>query len=148
MVDPETGEISDDALAMLETLNTERNTKIENIALYYKNLTSDAAAIKAEEEALYKRRRSAENHAGRIKHYLSEYMPGEKLETPKVKISWRNSTAVQVENEAEFIRQHSGSDFLTCKDPVINKTNISNAIKAGQEVAGAELVTNQNIQVK
>ena len=148
MVDPETGEISDDALAALSDLSAGRDSKIENIALYYKNLSADAAAIKAEEEALRKRRQSAENHAARLKQYLADFMPGEKLETPKVKIGWRSSTSVQIQDEATFIRLYDGSEFLSYKDPSINKTAISNALKSGQNVQGAELVERANIQVK
>ncbi len=147
MVDPETGEVSDDALALLEDLSLQRQDKIEGIALYYKNLTADAAAIKAEEEALRKRRQSAESHAARLKHYLSDFMPGEKLETAKVKIGWHKSTAVMVANEADFIRA-APKDYLTYKDPTVNKTAIKEALAAGKEVPGAELITNMNLQVK
>lgn len=147
MVDPETGEVSDDALALLEDLSVQRQDKIEGIALYYKNLSADAAAIKSEEEALRKRRQSAENQASRLKQYLSDIMPGETLETSKVKIGWRKSTAVMVENEAEFVKA-APKDYLTYKDPTVNKTAIKEALAAGKEVPGAELVTNMNIQVK
>lgn len=148
MVDPETGEVSDDALALLEDLSIQRNDKIESIALYYKNLSADAAAIKAEEEALRKRRQSAENHAARLKRFLSDFMPGETLETSKVKIGWRKSTSVQVQDEAEFMRLYGNTDFLTYKDPTINKTAIGNALKAGEKLNGAELIERANIQVK
>ena len=147
MVDPETGEVSDDALALLEDLSVQRQDKIEGVALYYKNLAADAVAIKAEEETLRKRRQSAENHAARLKAYLSDFMPGETLETAKVKIGWRKSTAVMVANEADFIRA-APKDYLTYKDPTVNKTAIKEALAAGKEVPGAELVTNMNLQVK
>ena len=52
-IDFETGEILDtDAL---EALQMEREAKLENIALWVKNLMSDAAAYKAEKEAFEKR---------------------------------------------------------------------------------------------
>ncbi len=148
MVDPETGEVSDDALSVLEGLGVQRQDKIENIALYIKNLAADAAAIKAEEDTLSKRRKTAESQVSRLKSYLSEHMMGEKMETPRVKIGWRSSTSVYIENEAEFVRQFSGTDFLSCKDPTINKTNVGNALKSGKVIPGAELVTSMNIQVK
>ena len=147
MVDPETGEVSDDALALLEDLSVQRQDKIEGIALYYKNLSADAAAIKSEEEALRKRRQSAESHAARLKSYLSDFMPGEVLETAKVKIGWRKSTAVMVANESEFIKS-APQEYLSIKDPTVNKTAIKEALVAGKEVPGAEIVTNMNIQVK
>ena len=42
LVDPETGEISD--FDAFDQLSMARDQKIENIALYYKNLVADAAA--------------------------------------------------------------------------------------------------------
>ena len=59
--DPETGEILDEQ--RLDSLLMDRNDKIEGIALYIKNLRSDAAAIKAEKDALGQRQKSAENKA-------------------------------------------------------------------------------------
>ena len=49
-VDEETGEITN--LDELDALQLERDEKIENIALWVKNLTADAAAIKAEAQNL------------------------------------------------------------------------------------------------
>ncbi len=46
-VDPETGEIDESKYAEMEALQVERDEKIENIACWVKNLTSDAAQIKA-----------------------------------------------------------------------------------------------------
>lgn len=150
MVDPETGEVSDDALALLEDLSLQRQDKIEGIALYYKNLTADAAAIKVEEEALRKRRQSAESHAARLRRFLSEFMPGEKLETAKVKIGWRNAPSVFIHDEAQFVdwAANGHDEFLSFKPPSVNKTAIKDAIKSGKIVEGAEIVTRPSIQVK
>ncbi len=57
LADPETGEITD--FEALDNLQMARDQKIENIACYYKNLVSDAEAIKAEEEALAERQKVA-----------------------------------------------------------------------------------------
>ena len=48
-VDPETGEIVDEALlAEYEQLQLDRETKVENVGLYIKNLEADAKAIRDE----------------------------------------------------------------------------------------------------
>ena len=52
-VDADTGEIINEE--MLSALLMERNAKLENVALWVKNLESDAAAIKAERDALDRR---------------------------------------------------------------------------------------------
>ena len=56
--DAETGEILD--VERLNGLQMERDEKIENAALYYKNLLSDADAYKAEKQAFADRSRQQE----------------------------------------------------------------------------------------
>ena len=53
-IDLETGEIIDEAA--YEALNIEKEEKLENIALFYKNTMADAEALKAEEKAFALRR--------------------------------------------------------------------------------------------
>ena len=57
-IDQETGEMIDPD--RLEALFMERNQKIENVALWIKNLQSDALAFKAEKEAFAARQKAAE----------------------------------------------------------------------------------------
>ena len=51
-IDMETGEVD---IEKYEQLAEEKDKKIENIACYYKALTAEAEAIKAEEKALAER---------------------------------------------------------------------------------------------
>ena len=60
-VDFETGEILDPEA--LDALIMERDKKIENIACWIKNLTSDAAAYKAEKDVFAERQKQAEAEA-------------------------------------------------------------------------------------
>ena len=69
-VDPETGEILDDTKE-LDDLTIAKDEKVENIALFIKNLTAEAEAIKKEKQALEKRQKTAENRAEWLKKYLS-----------------------------------------------------------------------------
>ena len=60
-IDPETGELlNPDAV---EELSIARDEKIENIALWIKNLESDASEIKAEIKSLTDRAKAKENRA-------------------------------------------------------------------------------------
>ena len=106
LIDSETGEIAN--IEAFEQLSMERETKLENIALWIKNLDSDATAIKAEEKALAARRQTMENRADGLKDYLALMMgDGEKLETPRVKLSWRKSESVKILiPEEDFIACH------------------------------------------
>lgn len=149
LVDLETGEILDyEAFA---ELSMQREEKIEGMALWHKNLLAEAAAIRWEELNLAARRKACEAKAERLKTYLSELLGGDKFKTAKVACSFRTSKAVEIEDEAEFIRAMEESqhyEFLKFSAPTINKTEITKAIKAGQTVPGALLVEKNNLSIK
>ena len=143
-IDEETGEIiSEAAIAYIDQLQMERDKKIENIGCWIKNLTADAYALKMEESALKDRRISAEKKAESLKRYLSSVLMGEKFQTTKVKISWRRSEQVEVENTLELPEEYQKTKI----DIQPDKTKIKKAIKAGEEVEGATLIEKQNIQI-
>lgn len=145
MVDPETGELLCD-LDALEALTIAREEKLEGLALAVKNYESDAAAIKAEEKALADRRKALENKADRARQFLQSELNGETIKTARVVVSYRRSEAVEI-RDPDFIL-YADPKFLTQKIPDINKTAIKAAIKAGEIVPGAELVTRQNMSIK
>lgn len=140
-VDAETGEVID--AEKLDKLQMDRGQKIENIALWIKNLTSDAEALKAEKQAFADRQKAAENKAASLKKYLSDYLAGEKYKSAKVSVSFRKSEAVNIMDMSQIPEQ-----YLKFAEPTADKTGIKNALKAGEVIAGAELVENQNIQIK
>lgn len=142
--DPETGELLCD-MEKLEAVLMERDAKIENIALYIKNKTAEAEAIKAEKLALEKRQKSAANKAERAKGFLEEYLKGQKFSTPKVAVSYRKSEAVDL--TARFWNTASNGRFMKYI-PEANRTAIKEALKNGEMIPGAEIVTKQNIQIK
>ena len=142
IVDPETGEILDDT-SVLDSLMMERDEKVENIALYIKNLKAEADAIRSEEKNLAVRRKSCESRAERLRTYLANNLQGEKFKTPRVAISWRRSEAVQIDD-----LQQIPAAYLRYKDPEPDKTAIKEAIKNGIDIQGAELVTNLSMQIK
>lgn len=143
-VDPETGEIiSEEAAQAVERLTMAREDKIENLALYYKNLAVEAEALKNEKLALAARQSAAEKKAESIKEYLASSMNGEKYKSEKVAISWRKSESVSVDENA-FLPD----DYMTFKEPVPNLTAIKKALKAGEKIDGATLTSSNNIQIK
>ncbi len=145
LVDPETGEISDfDAFAGLQM---EREAKVESMALWVKNLNAEADAIKAEKDNLADREKSLRNKIERLRNYLSEILQGEKFSSPKVAISYRKSTAVEIADEAEFISR-GPKEYLIPQPPKIDKKAISESLKSGKEIPGASLVERDNIQIK
>lgn len=139
--DAETGEIIDaDAL---DALMMEREAKIENIALYIKNLTADAAAYKAEKEAFAAREAQAANKADRLKKYLTAALNGQKFSTSRCAVGFRRSEKVEIDEESVIPAEYMNETVKRTPD----KTAIK-AIKAGREISGCRLVENQNISIK
>lgn len=142
LTDKETGEILDEQA--FEALQMERNEKLENIALWIKNLTSESEALKAEEKAFNERRKAAENKAESLKRYLDNALNGQKFNTTKVAISYRKSTAVEVDEtklSAKWLREVPASY-------VVDKIEITKALKAGELVDGATLIEKNNLSIK
>lgn len=140
-VDAETGEIIDEQ--MLQELEVAFDEKVESIALWIKNLTAEAKAIKEEKDNLAARQKACENKAESLKNYLALALAGEKFKTPRVSISFRRSETVQVDDMSKL-----DDDYLKYAMPTVDKAKVKQALKAGVELKGVQLVTNQNIQVK
>ena len=145
-VDLETGEIID--TEQLDKLQMERDTKLENVACWIKDLKAEAEALKNEKQALAERQKVAENKAESLKKWLAYALQGEKFKTPKCAISFRKSEAVEVTDEGlnNLMKEHD--ELLTYKAPEPNKTAIKQAIKDGLNVAGVQLVQNISTIIK
>lgn len=147
-VDLETGEIDmEKAAAYLEQLQLERSEKVENIALFIKNLESDAAKIKEEEKSLKARREQKERKAERLREYLKTSMLAlgdTKFETARVALSFRASKAVVIDNMETLDKAYITEKITYQAD----KTAIKKAIESGATVAGARIEENQNLQIK
>lgn len=140
-VDMETGEIID--MDKLGELQLAFDVKVENIALWIKNLLSDAEAIKAEKNKLAERQKSCENKAKSLKEYLNTYLDGQKFKTPRVSISYRKSDAVEVTDITKV-----KAEYLKPVEPEVDKTKIKKALKEGAKLEGVILVQNQNMQIR
>ena len=148
-IDFETGEIVD--FERLEELQMERERKLENVALWIKNLKSDADAIKAEKQVLDEREKAARNKFERLTEYLSNALDGQKMTTSKVAISFRKSESVEIPDEtmfADWAAKYYHDDLLNYKAPTPNKTAIKAALKDGALIKGATLITKNNMQIK
>ena len=141
-VDLETGEIIDQD--QLDNLMMERSEKIESVALWVKNLESDAVAYKAEKEAFAQREKQASEKAKRLREWLAKVCDGESFSTSKCAISFRKSESVEIADGAnlpdEYIR------VKTTIEP--DKTAIKAALKAGAEIEGCQIATKVNTNIK
>ena len=140
-LDNETGEIIDAEL--LDNLQMERNEKIENVACWIKELKAEAEALKAEKLAFAERQRVAENKAESLKNWLAYVLNGEKFKTTRASITFRMTEKVEIGDIMQLDEK-----FLRYKEPEADKTAIKEAIKAGQEVAGATLISSTSVIIK
>lgn len=146
-VDPETGELITDYEA-LDALLMERETKIENIVLFIKNLSSDVRELKAEEAALAERRKKAEKKVERLREYVSHALGGERFQTPRCCVSFRKSTALELgEGFTEWAKEHADT-LLRYKELEPDKAAIKAALAEGALIPDAKLVQNTTMTIK
>lgn len=138
VVDAETGEYYDSE--NISELEGRIEDKIDAIACYIKEVDSDADAMKAEEQRIAKRRKAAEVRSDRLRQYLMAWMQESgrrKAETARSCVSLRRAESVKVYDDLAlpdgFMRQRI--------ENVPDKKAIKAAIKAGEQVPGAEIVS-------
>lgn len=140
-IDMETGEIID--VDKLNDLQIERDTKIEGVACWIKDLKAEAEALKNEKQALAERQRVAENKAESLKKYLAYALDGKAFKTTRASVTFRKSQAVEIADIYKL-----DENYLRYKEPDADKTAIKEALKAGKTVAGATLVENTSVIIK
>lgn len=140
-LDAETGEIIDPE--MLTALSMEREAKLENVACWIKNLRAEAAAIKAEKDALAKREKAAAKKAEDLENWLVQVLGGQAFNTAKCAVGFRKSSRVDVLDKSIIPEA-----FMKAKTEYSpDKNAIAAAIKAGQEVSGCVLTDYLNISI-
>lgn len=140
-IDSETGELIDPE--KLNDLQIAKDEKLENLALWYKDLLAEANALKEEKEAFAAREKAAKSKAESIKNYLSYVLNGENFKTTKCALSFRKSEKTVIDDIHSI-----PESFLKYSEPKADLTEIKKAIKNGEEIKGAHLEETQNIQIK
>ena len=140
-IDAETGEIID--ADKLDKLTMERDAKIENVALWIKDLKAEAEALKAEKMAFAERQKVAENKIESLKKWLAYALDGQDYKSVRASVSFRKSQAVEIADIYKL-----DENYLRYKEPEADKTAIKEALKAGKTVAGATLVENTSVIIK
>lgn len=150
------GEIPEEAISdTLEALDGEFNDKADDTACYIKQLLSDAQAIKTEADNLTERAAAKKHKADRLMDYLYQQFKDrgkDKLETARNILKIRkNPPSVQIDDEDAFIgwaQSSKETNLLTIHDPTVNKTAVKNALKAGEEIPHAQLVSGEKLTLK
>ncbi len=138
----------DDALGWIEEalsrIEDERDHKALNIACLVKNFRAEAAALKEEKMRLQRRQQAVERTVERLSGYLENFLePGLKLRDARASIGWRKSEAVRCwANPALLPREYQRVKVEA------DLSAIKSALKSGGEVAGAQIETRNNIQIR
>lgn len=141
LIDETTGEILD--FEAFEQLQMERDQKIENLALWIKNLTAEATALRAEKKAFDDRLKFTENKAQSLKKYLDTILQGNPVKSTKFAVSYRKTTSTIIDDVYAI-----PAEYLKPVVPEADKDAIKKAIKAGAEIAGCHLEEKNSLSVK
>lgn len=142
-----------DAQTIQDTLEGESyslEVKAQNVAYAIKNMEATAAAIKCAEQEMAERRKAIEKRAEHLREYAKTCMEiagVSKIECPHFALSIRKNPAGVEVFESALVP----SSFMRTPEPPppsIDKNAIKEALKAGQEVPGCQLVQGTRLEIK
>jgi hypothetical protein len=143
----ETEELTPELEAMLVINQEKMEVKVNNYAKVIANIQSDSEAIDQEIKRLKAMKESKDRAITRLKDAVRQAMlvsAIDKIESPLFKLSLRRSEAVEVD-----IVEALPSQFVNVKNVVTaDKVAIKEAIKRGENITGARLIENFNLQIK
>ena len=139
------GELSPELEQRLAITQQELETKATNYGFVILKNQSEIDVIDAEIKRLTALKKNLETTNEKLKDAVSFAMQSYgifEVKTPTLKLSFRQSESVQIENESLL-----DGKYFNYK-PSVDKTAIKNDIKSGLIVNGASIVKKQNLQVK
>ena len=149
-VDVETGEILD--TEKLDALQMERETKLEGVALWVKDLKAEAAAVKEEADKLTARKKALDNKIEGLKNWLLYALDGGKLKTARCNVYQTHSQRLAVVDEEKLVQYLKLDDdpdrFLRFREPELKKDEIKKALKDGEFFPGAALEETESVVIK
>ena len=144
----EDGVINEKAEAYLDSLEIALEQKTEGVLLAIKGLKAEAEAIRNEEKALADRRHGLEKKADGLTEFIKGRLAGEKFKTPRVAVSYRKTTSVEVEDGVWMFWPVKVQDECTKVNVTVDKPALKKLLTAGNEIQGARLVEGQSMTIK
>jgi len=141
------GLLSEEMEAALQINKDQLENKSQCYGFIVRQLEGECDMIDNEIKRLEAMKKSRGKTVDRLKESVSKAMQLyeiDKIETPTLKISFRKSESIEVEEES--LIDEKFMTVKTTKTP--NKTAIKEAIKNGEIVLGVTLKQNQNIQFR
>jgi len=143
----ETEELTPELEAMLVINQEKMEVKVNNYAKVIANIQSDSDGIEQEIKRLKAMKESKDRVITRLKDAVRDAMlvsAIDKIESPLFRLSLRRSESVEVD-----IVEALPSQFINIKNVVTaDKVAIKEAIKRGENITGARLIENFNLQIK
>jgi hypothetical protein len=147
------GEITDEQLEKLVQAQTTSMVKLAGLCGFIKFIEHRIELCKEEEDRIAKMRKMAERRLKSIGDYLVPFVAdyrtreGHPLSVGTFTLSTRKSESVQIADDIQFAKDYPSLCVeKTTLSP--NKATIKEAIKAGEIVSGAEIVTHTSLQLK
>ena len=141
------GELTPELELALQINKDNFHSKSENYAYITKQFDGEMDIIDAEIKRLQQAKKTREKAIERLKANIEMAMitfEVDKIETPLIKISFRKSESVEVNdvndlpNEFKVVKVTEAADKLKIKD----------ALKSGMFISGCSIKTNRNLQIK
>ena len=141
------GEVTPEIEGALMIKEDELSTKSVKYGYVVKALEYDVNIIDDEIKRLSQIKKVRQNAIERLKNVLSITMQSfniPEIDTPTMKINFRKSSSLEITDEDLIPKK-----FITVKQSTtIRKADIKKAIKEGEQIEGARIVENQNLQIK
>ena len=143
-IDEETGELIFDAETFAQVCES-AEMKIANTARYIREQEHEIEAMKQASKDILDRAKAKANKLEWLKRttIASIQALGKPVEEADIRVTTRKSEAVEVDEE--ILGREWFFETVTYKP---NKTALKHALKNGESVEGASLVTNYNLSIK
>ena len=143
-IETDEGEISQEQLQAIVSAHAESIEKLKSLCGFIRYLEHGIAACKTEKDRISQMQKTAENRLERIKEYLTPFIRDKgTIAVDTFSLSVRKSVSVELEpgfDNPYFCK--------LVKELVPDKRAIKDALSNQEEIAGARLVTNYNLQIK
>lgn len=145
MLEENGGELTPEIEEAMQITEENFMAKAEAYGATISEYDAQAEACDAEIKRLLSYKRTCQNVSRRMKERLSDAMHTfnrDKVTAGTFRFSFRNSTAVRIENEDIIPEEFFKTERTLCKKELMD------ALKAGEYIAGAALETRKSIQMR
>jgi hypothetical protein len=141
------GELTPELEQALDIAQTELQTKGVAYSYIIKKIDAECDIIDAEIKRLQSIKKARENASERLKTRIKQAMElfdMPKIETPLIKLSFRKSESVEVDDINSLPAMYKTIKLTETPD----KKLIKDSLKLGKEIPGCRIVENNNLQIK